>query len=373
MKRICHWLLAATILVGISATQIAVAQTTVGAEIHTRWVLHLNDHGLGKNYNYFEAHRGWLMVNHDFSEKFSANVIAEGIAGGMVGSNDFKFRLRSAYLQANTVIPYTDIRVGMQDLLWVSTVEDVWGLRHVDEVSLHKLGDLQEADLGVSAIAHCPGGYGILALQFLNGGGYTETEVNKYKDCALYGEAHLFPKNADWSEMALVGQYYKGYPNIADNSGAASFSENTKKDRLEGGVIIKYRSWISAFAEYFVVKDDFDQTEPADGEENFITESNGFTLMGRLYVSTTAEKWLSRVSLFGKYENVDRNRNAVNPLDQDEGDARYLTAGIAYAPVDNWEFAFAVKRNTININEGDLRIAEQEANSVLVSFRALIQ
>lgn len=82
---------------------------------------------------------------------------------------------------------------------------------------------------------------------------------------------------------------------------------------------------------------------------------------------------MSRVSLFGKYENVDRNRNAVNPLDQDEGDARYLTAGIAYAPVDNWEFAFAVKRNTININEGDLRIAEQEANSVLVSFRALIQ
>lgn len=367
MKRVCRWLLAVTFLLTLSGAKVIAGETTVGAEVHAHWMLHLNDQDLGKNFNYFNVHRGWLTVDHTFSDKYSANMIIEANTTGYAPSNSWETHLRSAYFQVNTILPYTNVRFGMHSVLWIEKVESVWGLRFVDEVSLHKLGYLPEADFGVSLIGNCPGGFGVLAVQALNGPGYMQTELNKYKNFALYGEFHPFPKNADWSEIAILGQYYKGYPNVA--STGPGFSSNTKMDRMQGAVVIKYRKWLTGYAEYFVTKDDADQTNNTD--DIFVQEANGFTVFGRLYVATT-DKWLARVSVFGKYERVDKNKNAVSPLEQDNGDARYLVTGVAYQPIDNFELAIALRRDTVSEVVNNIRIEENEANSLMFTMKAFI-
>ncbi len=368
MKRICQWLLAVTFLLTLTGAKVIAGETTVGAEVHANWTLHLNDQNLGKNFNYFNVHRGWLTVDHTFSDKYSAHVVMEANNTGYAPSNSWDTHLRSAYLQVNEVLPYTNVRFGMHSLLWIDKVESVWGLRFVDEVSLHKLGYLPRADFGASFIGNCPGGFGILAVQILNGPGYTQTELNKYKNFALYGEFHPFPKNADWSESAILGQYYMGYPNVASN--APGFSENTMMDRSQLGFIVKYRKWLTVYSEYFMTKDDADASNNTDDE--FVQEANGFTVFGRLYVAT-AEKWLSRVSIFGKYERVDKNKNAANPLVQDDGDARFVTAGVAYEPIDNFELALVLKRDTVSELINNLRIEEEESNSFIFTMRAYIK
>ncbi|MGB5105654.1 MAG: hypothetical protein WBP29_11205 [Candidatus Zixiibacteriota bacterium] len=372
MKRISHWLFAATVLLFASGAQLVAAETTVGAEIHAQWLLHLNNQGLGKNYNYFDVHRGQLIVEHTFNEKYSAKIVVESYTNGFSVTDGWRTRLRLGYFQANKALPYTDVRFGMQNMLWNEKVEGVWGMRYVDPVSLFKLGYQDEADLGVSLIGNCPGGYGILAVQVVNGPGYHESELNKYKDFAIYGEFHPFPKNADWSEVAILGQWYMGYPNISDGSGGESFSKNTMKDRIQGGAIVKYRKWLTAYGEYFVTRDDADWNNNTD--DIYVQEANGFTVFGRLYVATT-EKWLSRVSIFSKYEYVDKNKNAENPLVQDDGDARFLVAGVSYEPVDNYEFAVVFRRDTVSelAGEGGVRIEEIESNSMMFTMRAYIK
>ncbi len=377
MKRICMGLLAVVILLGIGAAQVLAGETKMGGEVHANWLLHLNNQGLQKNFNSFNLSRARVAVEHKFDEKYQAELVIEALdrtwmldemAGTDWGSYDIK--VRRAYLQGNKLLPYTDVRFGMHDLLWIEKVDRLWGLRFVDEVSLHKLGYLPEADLGVSLIGMCPGSWGVLAVQAMNGSGYMSGEANKNKNFAIYGELIPFPKSPDWSEVSIMGQIYEGWPNIADGSGGASFSDNTMMDRMQVGMTFKYRKWVTAFGEYFVAKDDADWTNNVDDE--FVDEANGFTLLGRLYVATS-EKWLSRVSLFGKYEWVDKNRNATGSLDQENGDARFLTAGVSYTPTEGAEVAFAVKRNTVSEIENNIRIEEVESNSISISIRALLR
>ncbi|MBK7091345.1 MAG: hypothetical protein IPH59_06435 [bacterium] len=81
-----------------------------GAEVHAHWMLHLNDQDLGKNFNYFNVHRGWLTVDHTFSDKYSANLIIEANNSGYSASNSWDTHLRSAYFQINEVLPYSNVR-----------------------------------------------------------------------------------------------------------------------------------------------------------------------------------------------------------------------------------------------------------------------
>lgn len=370
MKRICVGLLALAIFLGIGSAQVLAGETTFGGEVHAHWLLHLNDHGQGKNFNYFNVHRGWLIVDHQFSEKYQANFVLEATArGGQEFSTNYDAHIRSAYVQANAVFKYFDLRFGMHDVIWIDQVEKLWGLRYVDEVSLHKLGYLPRADLGFSIIGTCPGSWGVLALQVMNGAGYTESEENKYKDFAMFAKLIPFPKSPDWSEVAFMGQYYSGKPNVADGSGGRSFSDNTLKTRMQVAGVFKYRKWVTAFGEYFVAKDDANWNNGT--EDEFVDEAQGYTLFGRMYVATS-EKWLSRVSVFGKYEWVDKNKNAQGLL-ADLGDLRYLTAGVAYEPTENFELALAIRRDTVNEIENDIRIAEIESNSFLITVKAFMK
>jgi hypothetical protein len=366
MKRIFTLLLIVAAILFATSALIA-AETQASGVVFANWLLHLNDQKQGKNYNAFDVTRAFVILDHKFNDKYSSNLIGD-VNRESSTNGQLQFHLRSAYVQVNKLIPYTDMRFGMQGIIWFDMLEDAWSLRYIDAVSLDKLGFIPRADLGVSFIAHCPGNYGILALQVMNGGGYMSSEQNKYKDYILMAAFSPFPKNPNYGETQLWAQYYMGWPNIVDNAPSGEpFAKNTEKNRAQVGILFKYAKWVTAYGEYFIAQDDNDYTNNTN--KVYVQKTGGFELFGKLNVSM-AESFLGKIYIFSKYEFVDRNQNATDKFIKDDGDARYFLGGVGYRPVDGYEFALTISRNTINHNNNNIKIDTDEANSFMVNVKA---
>jgi hypothetical protein len=175
MKRICLLLLVVTAFL-FATNSLTAGEPKVGGVIFANWKLHLEDQGQGENFNSFDITRARLILDQQFGEKFSANLRIDLIPRSSMDDFGLQYRLRSAYIQGDKLIKYTTMRFGMQSLLWFDYVEKAWSLRYIDAVSLDKLGYLERADLGLSIIGECPGNYGTLALQVMNGSGFTHSE-----------------------------------------------------------------------------------------------------------------------------------------------------------------------------------------------------
>jgi hypothetical protein len=369
------------------ASPLYAGETKAGGEVFAYWNLHLNDQGkvvgdLGrvKSYSQFNISRAFIDMSHTFNDKYSARVT--GDIYETPDANNWDLRVVYAYLQINNLMPHIAGRFGLQQLVWADRVDQVWGLRYVDEASMEKLGYINFADFGASLYGVCPGGWGELVLQAFNGGGYTEPEVNKYKDLVAYATFTPLGKYPEFKECALWFQYYKGWPNLEPVQGV-SFSKNTKKDRISGAAVIKYRNWFTAYADYFIAKDD---TNPSAAAIVTITgidlpeddKSTSFTVFGKSNVATS-ETFLSNVFIFGKFQwlNKHTDYNATGlKLYADEGDGKFLTAGAGYTLTDGFEVAITFLRSTVNrieydVNMVPLRIAETEKNSLLLNMKAV--
>ncbi|MCX6831166.1 MAG: hypothetical protein NT028_03415 [candidate division Zixibacteria bacterium] len=371
MKRICLLLLVVTAFL-FATNSLTAGEPKVGGVLFANWKMHLNDQGQGKNFNSFDIARARLILDQQFGEKFSANMAIDLIPRSSLDGYGLQYRLRSAYIQGDKLIKYTTMRFGMQSLLWFDHVEKAWGLRYIDAVSLDKLGYLERADLGFTIIGECPGNYGKLALQIVNGGGFTKTEKNKNKDIILFATGYPFPKNPDFGETGIWAQYYKGWPNIAyPDSTATDFRKNTKKDRMQVAGVIKYRKWVSGVVEYFQTWDKEDVTTVIikDNQE----KAKGFSLMGKVNVAT-AETWLSKVYLFTKYEWIDKHTQldkALYPYESQNGDARFFLGGVGYSPVEGYELAISIVRETTKVQSplvNPVEIREDEKNSIQINM-----
>jgi hypothetical protein len=355
MKRICLLLLVVTAFL-FATNSLTAGEPKVGGAIFANWKMHLDDQGQGKNFNSlnsFDISRARLILDQQFGEKFSANLMIDVIPRSSMDDYGLQYRLRSAYVQGDKLIKYTTMRFGMQSLLWFDYVEKAWGLRYLDAVSLDKLGYLERADLGLSVIGECPGNYGTLALQIVNGGGFTHREVNKNKDIIIFAAGYPFPKNPDFGETGILVQYYKGWPNIANTADTSvasqDFGKNTKKDRMQIAGVIKYRKWASAVVEYFQTwdKEDVATVMTDDNQE----QAKGISLMGKLNVAT-AETWLSKVYLFAKYEWIDKHTQldkGLFPYESQAGDARFFLGGFGYSPVEGYELAISIVRESTKV------------------------
>lgn len=371
MKRICLLLLVAMAFL-FATNSLLAAEPKVSGVVFANWKMHLNDQGKGEKYNSFDITRARLILDQEFSEKFSANMAIDLISRSSIDDYGLQYRLRAAYIQGDKLIKYTTLRFGMQGLIWFDHVEKAWGLRYVDAVSLDKLGYLDRADIGFTAIGECPGNYGRLALQIMNGGGYTQSEMNKYKDITVFAAAYPFPKNPDFGETGILAQWYEGWPNIENTAtGDQSFRKDAKKDRGQVAAVVKYRKWATAIAEYFMTwdKEDFTQVTTDENQE----KAKGFSLMGKFHVAT-AETWLSKVYVFGKYEWLDKHTQldeALYPFETQSGDARYVLGGVGYSPVDGYELALVFSRETTKTPSplvNPVEIREDERNSLSVSM-----
>ena len=375
MKRICLLLLVVTAVL-FATNSVSAGETKVGGSIFANWRLHLNSqqdkpgHYLGKSFNSFDVTRARLILDQKFNEKYSANLMIDVVPRSSTDEYGLQYRVRSAYIQIDKALPYTSMRFGMHGILWIDALEKIWGLRFIDAVSLDKLGYYERADLGFTITGECPGNYGMAAVQIMNGGGYTHHEMNKYKDFVFYAAGYPIPKNPDFGECGAMIQYYKGWPNIENNMATVgSFSKNTKKDRLQLAAVAKYRKWVSGVVEYFHTWDDTTKANPADPATN-VEKAKGFSLLGKVNVAT-AETWLSRVYLFAKYEWIDKHLQMDSkdfPLESQNGDARYFLGGIGYEPIDGYQLALTIVRETVKVNNQS-EIVEDEKNSFMVNMQ----
>ena len=379
MKRICLLLLVVTAFL-FATNSLTAGEPKVGGVLFANWKMHLNNQGQGKNFNSFDITRARLILDQQLGEKFSANLMIDVIPRSSMDDYGLQYRLRSAYIQGDKLIKYTTMRFGMQSLLWFDYVEKAWGLRYIDAVSLDKLKDsqgnsyLERADLGLSIIGECPGNYGTVALQIVNGGGFTHHEMNRNKDFIVFAAAYPLPKNPDFGETGIWAQYYKGWPNITNTAtGDQNFHKNTKKDRMQVAGVIKYRKWVSAVVEYFQTWDKEDVTTAItkDNQE----KAKGISLMGKVNVAT-AETWLSKVYLFAKYEWIDKHTQldkALYPYESQDGDARYLLGGVGYSPVEGYELAISFVRETTQVPSplvNPVESQEDEKNSIQINMTA---
>jgi hypothetical protein len=373
MKRICLLLLVVSAFL-FATNSLTAGEPKVGGVIFANWKMHLNDQGQGKNFNSFDITRARLILDQQFGEKFSANLMIDLIPRSSMDEYGLQYRLRSAYIQGDKLIKYTTMRFGMQGLLWFDYVEKAWGLRYIDAVSLDKLGYLERADLGLSIIADCPGNYGTVALQVVNGGGFTQQEMNRNKDFIFFAAGYPLPKNPDFGETGIWAQYYKGWPNITNTAtGDQNFHKNTKKDRMQVAGVIKYRKWVSCVIEYFQTWDKEDVTTiiTKDNQE----KAKGFSLMGKVNVAT-AETWLSKVYLFAKYEWIDKHTQLDKTLyafESQNGDARSFLGGVGYSPVEGYELAINLVRETSKIPSplvNPIEVREDEKNSIQINMTA---
>jgi hypothetical protein len=379
MKRICLLLLVVTAFL-FATNSLTAGEPKVGGVLFANWKMHLNNQGQGKNFNSFDITRARLILDQQLGEKFSANLMIDVIPRSSMDDYGLQYRLRSAYIQGDKLIKYTTMRFGMQSLLWFDYVEKAWGLRYIDAVSLDKLKDsqgnsyLERADLGLSIIGECPGNYGTVALQIVNGGGFTHHEMNRNKDFIVFAAAYPLPKNPDFGETGIWAQYYKGWPNITNTAtGDQNFHKNTKKDRMQVAGVIKYRKWVSAVVEYFQTWDKEDVTTAItkDNQE----KAKGISLMGKVNVAT-AETWLSKVYLFAKYEWIDKHTQldkALYPYESKDGDARFFLGGVGYSPVEGYELAISMVRETTQVPSplvNPVESLEDQKNSIQINMTA---
>jgi hypothetical protein len=371
MKRICLLLLVVTAFL-FATNSLTAGEPKVGGVIYANWKLHLEDQGQGENFNSFDITRARLILDQQFGEKFSANLMIDLIPRSSMDEYGLHYRLRSAYIQGDKLIKYTTMRFGMQSLLWFDYVEKAWGLRYLDAVSLDKLGYLERADLGLSFIAECPGNYGTLAVQFLNGSGFTHSELNKNKDCLIFAAGYPFPKNPDFGEVGFMAQYYKGWPNISYiDSISPDFSKNTKRDRMQVAAVLKYRKWISGIIEYFQTwdKEDAATAITKDNQE----KAKGFSLMGKVNVATS-ETWLSKAYFFAKYEWIDKHiqlDKVIYPFESQGGDGKFLLGGFGYSPVEGYELAISFARESVKVPTpvvNPTEILSKEKNSIQINM-----
>ena len=369
------------ILAGVilMAGSLFAGDTEVGGEIYARWKLALNDQSIAvaeqvKNYNNFEVTRAWINIQHTFSEKYSARLTTDLYNnGGQVDAF-----VQFAYLHINDLLPYTSMRFGLQEGVWANHVDKAWQLRYVDIASMEQFGFVDYADFGVSLYSTCPGNWGHLVLQVMNGAGANVHEVNKYKDITLFAELTPMSESPSWGQTALYAMYSQGYPNIAPLDGY-SFADNTKKQRVAFGGKLAYKNWFTGYLDYFMASDDADiigQPEGSDFPEE--DKTSGTTLFAKINVAGEETSFLADVFVFAKFQFLDRHtdHDAVSVrLYAEEGDAKHLLAGAGYRLAEGLEMALTFKRTTEDRIEFDedlepLRIAETERNTFTVSFLA---
>lgn len=161
------------------------ADTKVSGEIYGFYVNDLTQNGHGKGYNKFDLSRVYITMKSTLSKEVSVRITAD-VAKMHGDARDIY--LKYAYLdwKLTPIIPYSTIRLGLQQTGWIDYMNKVWGRRYVAKTLMDQYKALSSADYGVSYMVKFPKSYGHGSLQLLQGPGYKGKEENRYKDLSAF-------------------------------------------------------------------------------------------------------------------------------------------------------------------------------------------
>jgi hypothetical protein len=163
----------------------------------------------------FEVRRAYINVVGTFSDLFTVRVtpdIATRLSTASTGlpadakvatsfDGSLVFRLKYAYGQVNldragSWAKGAFVRLGQQPTPYFDAIEGIYRYRFQGTTFVERTGLLSSSDVGLTARAGVPGGYGDVHLGVYNGDTYTKGEANGQKAFQARASARPFPRHA---------------------------------------------------------------------------------------------------------------------------------------------------------------------------------
>ena len=189
----------------------------------------------------FEVRRAYINVVGTFSDLFVVRVTPDvatrlstsgsGLpADARVGTSfdgSLVFRLKYAYGQVNldragSWAKGGWVRLGQQPTPYFDVIEGVYRYRFQGTTFVERTGLLSSSDVGLSAHANVPGGYGDLHLGFYNGETYTRPEANGQKAFQARASVRPLPRRS-FLKGARLHAFYDHDSPVAEASASASW------------------------------------------------------------------------------------------------------------------------------------------------------
>lgn len=145
-----------------------------------------------------DVKRFYLGATHNFGDIWSVNVTSDFNYVGNDGQT--QLYIKKAFLQAKLSDAFI-ARLGSADLPWVPFVEDVYGLRFVENVMVDRLKFGTSADWGLHAGGKLSGGLLNYGVSVVNGAGYKNPTRSKSMDV----EARLAFAPVEGLNLAIGG------------------------------------------------------------------------------------------------------------------------------------------------------------------------
>ncbi len=176
------------IAAGFLLLNLPVYGVDVSGKAYIQYSYDLSDDADDKNA--FDVTRVYLNFNEEVTDtiKFKATTDVKRIGGTQSDSGYLQAFLKYAYLDFADVCPWAEsssLKVGQVPTPWTGFEDKIWGYRYISKSFADLEGKLSSADLGLNFEGKYLGGRLEKNLALINGEGYHNAEVNKYKDAQL--------------------------------------------------------------------------------------------------------------------------------------------------------------------------------------------
>jgi hypothetical protein len=314
---------AAAVLVAAQVLPAAAADsagsTTISGKIYADFTnLDLTNGGVDSSANGtgIDVKRFYLGVTHNFDDIWSVNLTTD--FNYVSDDSETQLYVKKAYIQARLSDALV-LRAGSADLPWVPFVEDLYGLRFVENVIIDRLKFGTSADWGVHALGKVADGKVNYDVAIINGAGYKNPTRTNSMDL----EARVAFVPLAGLSLALGG--YSGKLGKDVEGGAPALHTAQRLDALAAYVAGPLRIG----AEYFQARNWTQVTSVATDK------ADGFSVWG-------SYDFNPKLGVFARGDWAKPSKELNSDL-KDE----YFNVGLVSHPRENIDVALVYKRERV--------------------------
>ena len=302
---------------GTSSVALADGETTIAGKLYTDFTNISSDPDSASDGFGVDVKRFYFGANHVFDDTWQANITTDFTKDSGVGKT--QVYIKKAYFQVKLGDMAT-LRMGSADLPWVPYVENIYGLRYVENVMIDRTHFGTSADWGL----HLLGKNEMFDYQIsvVNGRGYGDYTRSKTMD--FTGRVGFHP--IEGLTLALGGRSGK--------LGQDTQTGSTANTATRFDVLAAYKTGpLDVGVEYFDAKN-FTSTAVLTGPED---KANGVSAFGSFKVNDQGK-------VFARYEEVKPSKD-LNPDLKD----KYFNVGYAFSPIKHVDFSVVYKNHKVEV------------------------
>jgi hypothetical protein len=299
---------------GASAAGAAEASTTIGGKMYFDFT-NINQKSDGvdttaKGTN-LDVKRFYLTAAHTFDDIWSANFTTD--FNYVSADQQTQLYVKKAYLQAKFDDAFV-ARIGSADLPWVPFVEELYGLRYIENVAIDRTKYGTSADWGMHLGGKFANGMAGYAISVVNGAGYKKLSRSKSVD---------FEGRLSFSPLKEVTLAVGGY------------TGKLGKD-IQGTVTYHTAQRVTALAAYtkFRVGGEYFHAKNWNNVTTVGTDSSeGYSAFGSYNVTP-------QIGVFARYDHVKPKKDTNSSLKEN-----YYNVGVSYSPRKDIDLALVYKHD----------------------------